>query len=150
MVEFIQRMNSREKEFGGEGTRSFIKYALVGSLIKKLNGILYRKYKKGKTEEEKTSFPVFGEIGHPDRLIVDLHGVSHYTENFKIKRDWLVGDVIIPGDTIASKELEALLDAKLEFVFRPRGVGIINENNEVTNYEVYAFDAINKRDDAFL
>lgn len=124
--------------------------SVIGSMLEKLNGCVYRMcHRTGIIKEEKIDFPIIGEFGHPEMLWTDLKNSTHYVENFKISKNWLVGDVIFLN-TERGRNFEKVFDAKLDIVFRPRGTGVVNENKEVINYEVHAFDAIPKKDDAFL
>jgi len=122
-----------------------------GSLIERLNGIKYFRMKgKEKVEKQKDRPFLYGEITHPDVFEVNLGDVSHLCKNFKITNNCLIADVEIV-DTKKGKMLLEMIRVFGEdaIVFRPRGTGILNEQKEVTQYDVFAFDAINSKDDAF-
>lgn len=124
---------------------------IIGSLIERLNGIFYRKKKDlfGTEIKINDGSTVLGEFGYPEDFIVTLTNVTHSIDNFRIHGNWLIGDVTILK-TAGGEMLNDLLDNNLEFVFRPRGMGNVNERGEITDYSVCAFDAIPKKDDAFL
>jgi len=88
----------------------------------------------------------FGEINHPDNSVVNVKKISHKINNLEIKDNELLGEVEILNTPEGNKLKEIGIE---NVVFRPRGFGNINENKEVENYELIAFDAILKYSDPF-
>ena len=90
---------------------------------------------------------IFGEIDHPNSFDVSLSKVSHSIDNFRVEGCVLYGDIKILS-TQNGHILEPLVDNKM-IVFRPRGSGQINHFGIISNYKVYAFDAIDILQDSF-
>jgi hypothetical protein len=88
----------------------------------------------------------YGEIGHPQNPIVDLGKVSHEVYDLRIEDDILVGEVkILPNPN--GEILKLILS---EVVFRPRGMGNVNEQSkQVENFQLLSFDAIPRDQDTF-
>jgi hypothetical protein len=88
----------------------------------------------------------YGEIGYPQSTIVDLGKVSHRVHDLRIEDDILVGEVEILS-TPNGKTLKSILS---EVVFRPRGMGNVNEQSkQVEDFQLLSFDAIPKDQDVF-
>jgi len=88
----------------------------------------------------------YGEIGFPQNTIVDLGRISHKIHDLRIEEDILVGEVEI----LSTPNGEILKSMLSEVVFRPRGMGNINEQSkQVENFQLLSFDAIPKDQDAF-
>ena len=88
---------------------------------------------------------ILGGIGYDQDSIINLKNVSHKVSNLTIENDELWGDIEI----LDTKEGELLKTIINEVVFRPKGVGEINEKQEVVNYSLISFDAVSKDKDAF-
>ena len=91
---------------------------------------------------------LLGEIGYPEDFEVSLSRVSHSIKNVRIEEDLLIGDIEILN-TSSGNNLKKMIEEGLEIVFRPRAVGVINENKEVTVDKLLAFDAIPATTDSF-
>jgi hypothetical protein len=88
----------------------------------------------------------YGEIGFPQNAMVDLGRVSHKIHDLRIEEDILVGEVEI----LSTPNGEILKSMLSEVVFRPRGMGNVNEQSkQVENFQLLSFDAIPKDQDAF-
>jgi hypothetical protein len=71
-------------------------------------------------------------------ITIDLAQASHVIKNMQIVNNQLIGDVTIL-DTPAGR----MLDLKInECVLVPRGAGQIDENMNVSDYNIVAFDYI--------
>lgn len=89
---------------------------------------------------------IFGELGHPeDSNFISLKNASHKIEHLYECDDTLYGTLNII-DTPKGKYLRENLD---KFVFRPRMVGVVNEDKHVNVKEILTFDAIIKENDSF-
>jgi hypothetical protein len=97
---------------------------------------------------ELNNFIVFGEIGYPNSFEVSMKNVSHAISNFRIKDNILYGDIQIL-DTTSGKTLYELMK-NINYVFRPRGKGIITDKGMIENYTICAFDAIPMNEDSFM
>ncbi len=90
----------------------------------------------------------FGEIGHPINFDVSFNKVSHLVTDVKVEENLLIGDLIVVGSNDVQDKLLKMIENN-EVVFRPRSIGIINEDKTVNVHEIFAFDAILKSEDAF-
>lgn len=91
-------------------------------------------------------FGGFGEFGYPETFDVSFKNVSHSVKNLRIDDNSVVGDVTVLNTTKGGRKLAEMLD---RCVFRPRAAGMVLANGEVVLDRIFAFDAINKEDDAF-
>ena len=107
----------------------------------------------GRSYTEKSIFDIsrlnkkefLGQIGHPYQNTESALYVSHKISNIHISGSSVFGD-IEPLDTPCGRALMEILD---DVVFRTRGVGHLNEVNEVTDFEITGVDAIDKLNDSF-
>ena len=91
---------------------------------------------------------LFGQIGHPDNAYVDdLTKLSHKVKNFTIENNSLVGDVEYL-ETPPGHNARVSLPA-LGWVCRPRGYGSVDEDGNISDYKIIAFDLIEKSTDSF-
>lgn len=75
---------------------------------------------------------VFGSIGMPEGVAVDLSKVSHTVSNLHITEDGKVlGDVMIL-DTPQGRIMEKVLEAEPERQFRLAGIGKLEDNDDGT------------------
>ena len=93
------------------------------------------------------SYRIFGELGHPDCLDVNLSHISHTIENIKMENGILYGDIKILN-TPRGNQLDALFDAQL-MIFRPRITFERATDGTKKLYKIHTFDAISKSDDCF-
>jgi hypothetical protein len=96
----------------------------------------------------------FGQIGFPESSAPDilLNKVSHDVQDVWIAGDSLWAEIKIL-DTPYGKTLKSIMESRgLEnsIVFRSRSAGTVNENGEVKIDKLFSFDAIDRKDDAFL
>ena len=90
---------------------------------------------------------LLGELGDPNRFEISLSNVSHQISNFEISCGTLYGDIQVLSTT-QGEMLEKLLQST-DMVFRPRGSGVVNKKGTISDYNLYAFDAIFETDDFF-
>jgi len=87
----------------------------------------------------------FGEIGMKPPFETNLKNISHKTENVRIEKDNIIGDI-----TILNTNSGTFLKNNIKsFVFRPKLVGKVLKNGKVVIYNIVAFNAINILDDSF-
>lgn len=86
-----------------------------------------------KDVEDKMSPPrVFGAIGMPESVSIDLSMVSHTVSNLRITEDGKVlGDVMILN-TPRGKIMEKILEAEPNRQFRIAGIGKLEDNDDGT------------------
>ena len=86
--------------------------------------------------------PFYGQFGFaPSDMIIHKYNATHVINNFRIKDDWLIGDV-----SLLNRSLEPILD---NLVFRPRAHGYVNKKRVVEDMDIIGFDAIVKTEDSF-
>lgn len=82
---------------------------------------------------------VFGQLGLPTAdAPVDVSKVTHYVDNLRIENGNLIGTAHIVSDNplfYLDKEVTG-------FGFRPKGLGKIDENGVVTEYELLSIDLV--------
>jgi hypothetical protein len=90
----------------------------------------------------------FGELGYPGKdnfTGIDLSNVSHEVEEIHLNEEQksLAGTIKLL-DTDKGKIVKELLKegSPLSISCRPRGVGDVNENNEIENFEIISFDLV--------
>jgi hypothetical protein len=116
-----------------------------------LNGYMYTEdaiknaiedYKK-KIEEGQS----FGELGYPesDASVTDISRISHKVTEVEIKDKVLYGTIEIL-DTAMGNSLKTIID---DVVFRPRSLGLINDDGTATVEKIISFDAILKDTDSY-
>jgi hypothetical protein len=102
---------------------------------------------------------LLGQIGYPngDDYRGKLGEISHEVKEIHINPEThaVDGTIEILDTTPNGKRLLEMIDHDMKkfnesFAIRPRGIGEINKNKEVVNYEIVSFDIIHKKDDAFL
>ena len=142
------RKIAKESDFGPEG-----EIKLTGTLIhydqENLNGRIYTKeaveniveqFNK-KTEEEK----FLGELGYPqdDFTGINIGNISHEVESIHLNEEdkTLVGTFKILN-TPKGEIVKELLKNNVGISCRPRGVGNINENKEVEDFQLLSFDIV--------
>lgn len=85
-----------------------------------------------------------GELVLEDTILigstVNLSNVSHIVENAEIDGDHLIADIRVLRTT-AGEQLAYLLQLD-KIAFRPRGLGKIDSNQRVTDYEFISIDAV--------
>ena len=101
---------------------------------------------------------MFGQLGYPssDRFTDISDKPSHKIEELHIDENSksLMGTIEIL-DTPEGKHLKRMIDMNIDtfnqlFVVRPRGIGNVNEEGIVENFQILSFDVVPKKDDAFL
>lgn len=85
----------------------------------------------------------FGELGHSDDAIVNLANVSHEYKDGSLNENILEVDINIL-ETPMGKILKENLD---QFVFRVKGLGIVDETGKVNDYTLLSIDAVLKEND---
>ena len=119
--------------------------------VKNQNGRIYednenlREMIKDYNERAKT-YGGFGELGYPESFDIAFKSISHTVTNVRIKNNAVVGDIEVFHKTNAGRTLSSVID---QCVFRPRAVGTVSPDGEVVLDKIFAFDAINKKEDAF-
>lgn len=90
----------------------------------------------------KNSNRQFGELGHPDRVNVDLNQISHkVTKSELTDKGILVEITTMP--TIEGQTLEKLIERGAVTRISPRMLGRIDpKTQEVTDLEIIAFDVM--------
>ena len=122
---------------------------IVASRKKNLNGRIYSK------KILKQILPSLLEKGSDRRLLgefifgessdISLRRVSHLIKNVRIDGNILYGDIEIL-ETYFGKKLKDEIDS---FVFRPRGMGYVDEKGKISEYEIINFDAVPASEDSF-
>ncbi len=108
-----------------------------------------RKYREDNVDfNELSGKTLYGEMGHPDTIEINLCNVSHVITNFEIKKYVLYGDVKVL-DTPYGEILKQYILLGKKFSFRPRGQGLINDDGTIESYKIYTFDAIDSDKDSF-
>lgn len=92
----------------------------------------------------------YGELGHPDRMDVSVHGISHIVDEVEIHSDIAFAKVRVLDTQQSGQTLQALIDSGCDIVFRPRGAGTVDEHGNVDLKQIFAFDALPSNDDAFM
>jgi len=82
----------------------------------------------------------------PIKTTIDLKDVAFKMTNPTIKEDKLLVDIKILKDLPNGKILNDIIDI---VVFRPRGIGNVDENGIITDYKLICINAINKDSDTF-
>jgi len=109
-------------------------------------------------EELSHEIPMFGQLGYPnaENFKGNLSDASHKVKEIHIneERKSIEGTVEILN-TPNGRKLLGLIDNDIEkfnelYVVRSRGTGEINENKEITNYNIISFDVVPKDTDAFI
>jgi len=122
---------------------------LMSSDIPNLNGRIYPKELLYKIADQiNNGQPLYGEFGYPDKYdaVVNLSNASHVITKAYVDGDSLKAEVSIL-ETFKGVELKKELDKN---VFRPRGIGTVDENGIMNDdYQLITFDAIKTEDDAF-
>jgi len=85
---------------------------------------------------------VLGTLGMPSEASVQLSEVSHVVNNLSIEDGYLVGNATVLK-TQKGEELKKLL-AENKIVFRTAGIGKIDENGKVSEYNIISIGAIDK------
>lgn len=85
----------------------------------------------------------YGQFGIPssdwDRP-VQVDKITHKVENLRIEGDHLIGDVtFMPESKVV---YDKMVGAGGSFCFRPRGLGVVEEDGKVVNYEMIAIDMV--------
>lgn len=88
--------------------------------------------------------PILGQLGYPDNFYTTASGkVSHIITKLYIEENVVMAEIELLPTTLL------IPDLLNEVVFRTRGIGGLNEKNEVDLIEIVAIDAIPKGEDAF-
>lgn len=93
---------------------------------------------------------VYGELNYPDKenfFNYSLGRVSHSIKNVRIEDNNVIGEITI-ANTHYGRELEH--NFINEVVFRPRIIGIVDENGLVIIKYLFTFDAVKIDTDAFF
>ena len=88
---------------------------------------------------------LYGELGYPDKFDTTLGNVSHTISNVRMVEDLIIGDIQVL-DTTSGKLLNECLS---EMVFRPRMVGILDEDGHVKITKFGTFDANTIAEDSY-
>lgn len=107
-----------------------------------------KSYDWNEIKQRSNNGTLLGEMGNVNSFDVSLTKVSHVIKNIEVYQDGIIGEVYIL-DTERGKELKTLIDSGVKMVFRPRSIGVIDDNGNVTIKELFTFDAILQSDDAF-
>ena len=98
-------------------------------------GILQRAVDKLKRPE------LFGTIGMPSELTVNLTEVSHTVSDLHLEDGYLVGKVRVL-ETPQGKILQQILAAPVSLDFRLAGRGKIDSNGVVSEFEIDSVNAV--------
>jgi len=122
---------------------------------KNLNNRIYTKETVEKMIEQfqkmKEEGPVLGELGYPsaDFPEINLFNVSHEVEEIHLDEGnkCLSGTVRIL-DTPKGKLVQELVNPEnsLKLTCRPRGMGTVNENHEIEDFQLLSFDLLSGPD----
>jgi len=115
--------------------------------FKTANGRIYleKDFNIDELNEKALKKTALGELDHPSSLEISLRNVSHSILKYEKDNLGLLADILIlntPNGKIAKTMINYL-------VLRPRAVGNILPNGNVTNYKLITCDLINKKDDDF-
>ncbi len=121
-----------------------------GTLLEKLNGIMWLNEKIWRKDEYKEPYMInkdslYGELEHSNSYDITMASISHKITNIRIEDNKLVGDVKII-DTLNGKAIKNIVATfgEDEIIFRPRS--IFKPNNELM---IFTFDALPSSDDPF-
>lgn len=84
---------------------------------------------------------LLGEITMPERASIDLTRVSHQVTELRVEDGWVVGKIKVLN-TPGGQALKSLLDGKVDLNFAPRGMGYVDGNGLVTNYQLISIDVV--------
>lgn len=148
---------------------------LLKSDVLNHNGRMYaaETLEQMKKQFDEMKMPLFGQFGYPGDALIHLSNVSHQVNHVFIKRDrlprkkkkelkknnsykqWksrhtnLMGEIEIL-DTPEVKKIKGMFAKTPEsFAVRPIGIGTVNENKFVENYEFVSFSIINREEDSY-
>ena len=89
---------------------------------------------------------VFGQVGFPEGTSVDLSKVSHIVGDVHVNEQGELIGKIIPLKTPAGEILTSLLEDfkknKVNYGFRPAGIGKVDENGVVSDYRLISIDLV--------
>lgn len=88
---------------------------------------------------------LYGELGHPEGMEMNLGMISHQILSFRIDDRCLY----ITIRTLQTTSGKTLRDNLKDYVFRSRSAGVIDSDNIVRLKEIFTFDAILKDLDSF-
>ena len=110
-----------------------------------------RLYSREVLEEAVKKMPaeLYGTIGYPDDPSKPIapEEAAFKVSGCSVTATGLTGEVLVL-DSAAGKKLAAMMQEG-SIVFRPSGVGEVDDKGAVYNYELVAFNAIWEADDAF-
>jgi len=125
-----------------------IKVNLIPFGFKNLNNRIYTKESIdfNKLKEKIDNGRLYGELGMGE-MDISLSRVSHLITNIELKNNYLMGEVEILN-TPNGNILNDLLNTNT-IVFRPRGIGNVDENGYTILTNLITFDAIPVEEDSF-
>ena len=102
-----------------------------------------RIYSKEQFENIDLSNPMLGELGHPQENAdeINLHRSSHQILHVKAHENEVEIAADVFHENFNSKEGNDLLD---DMVLAPRGIGTVNEDGSIKEFELITFDLIHK------
>lgn len=134
---------------GEKGKHWHLKGIFMQAEVENLNGRIYpldemTREVEGMEDRIKTGQIMFGELDHPDDLVVNLNNASHFIKEIHMEGNNAVGDIQVIDTVPAGKIVCGLLETpELHVGVSSRGTGIVDEyTSMVEDFKLITIDIV--------
>lgn len=146
----ISEANESVSPTGEKGKHWHLKGIFMQSEVENLNGRIYpldemtREVNRMEEVIKTGNTNVFGELDHPDDLVVNLNNVSHFIKEIHMEGNNAVGDIQVIDTVPAGKIVCGLLETPgVNLGVSSRGTGYVDEYDHVVdNFNLVTIDIV--------
>lgn len=110
-------------------------------LLKDLTDRRGRRYDQASLLEQLDGKTLYGELGQNPDMTINMSKVSHMIENIRMVDGAVLADMRLL-DTPCGRIAESLIEAGAVLNTSMRAIGIVDEDNNVSDFKLITFDLI--------
>lgn len=146
----VSEVNESVSPTGEKGKHWHLKGIFMQSEVENLNGRIYpldemtREVERMEQTIKEGNTNVFGELDHPEDLVVNLANVSHFIKEIHMDGNNAVGDIQVIDTVPAGKIVCGLLETPgVNLGVSSRGTGYVDEYDHVVdNFNLVTIDIV--------